>query len=352
MVMVTTVPGLEDIVAEEVHDMVNVSKVEVRPHGLRGKVIVHLISMGDVEILLEKARSIERVILLLGRERVRKSRSGLKDLYNMAYNIELEEYLSPFTRFAVRAQREGVHEYTSPEMAKIVGEAVINRVRRVYRIRPPVNLDSPVVTVHVEVMDDEAFIGIDITGHRALHIRGYRVYSHPAALNPVIAYAMLKISGVKSGHRVLDPMCGGGTILIECALSIGGVELYGLDINPFHIAGAIKNAKAAGVREKIEFLVGDARLIDRIFKDHTFDRIVCNPPYGVRMSDIEDIKGLYEEFLSGARRVLNSEGILCTITLRHHLLRRISKALGYDIIHERTIYQGGLSPHILVLRPV
>ena len=65
------------------------------------------------------------------------------------------------------------------------------------------------------------------------------LHEYKGKFNPQVAKALLNIFGVRSGGRVLDPFCGSGTTLVECAHA--DVSGAGIDINPFAVF--LANAK-------------------------------------------------------------------------------------------------------------
>lgn len=65
------------------------------------------------------------------------------------------------------------------------------------------------------------------------------LHEYKGKFNPQVAKALLNIFSVRSGGWVLDPFCGSGTTLIECAHA--GVRGVGIDINPFAVF--LANAK-------------------------------------------------------------------------------------------------------------
>ncbi len=67
---------------------------------------------------------------------------------------------------------------------------------------------------------------------------------------------MLKLAGVKPGDVVYDLGCGDGRIVITAAQKFGATGV-GVDLNPERIAEAKANAEAAGVTDKVEFVLGD-----------------------------------------------------------------------------------------------
>ncbi|GAB0056128.1 hypothetical protein SIID45300_00433 [Candidatus Magnetaquicoccaceae bacterium FCR-1] len=70
------------------------------------------------------------------------------------------------------------------------------------------------------------------------------IHEYKGKFNPQIARAILNILNVQLGARVIDPFCGSGTSLLECAHM--GMQAVGTDINPLAIF--IANAKLDAVR--------------------------------------------------------------------------------------------------------
>ena len=65
------------------------------------------------------------------------------------------------------------------------------------------------------------------------------LHEYKGKFNPQVAKALLNMFGIMPGQRVLDPFCGSGTTLVECAHL--GASGWGADINP--LAVFISNAK-------------------------------------------------------------------------------------------------------------
>ena len=227
--------------------------------------------------------SIERIIMLLGSTKIAKKREGLHAIYKYCLKLPFEYFITPHTRIAVISQREGNQEYTSLDISRVVGQAIIDRIINEYGIRPPVDLDYPDIAIYAEVMNDTFIVGIDTTWPYALHNRDYRKYIHPSSLRPTIAYALVKLSRARDKELILDPMCGGGTILIEATLTFPHLKAFGMDINQVFVKGAFKNVSAAGVKGRVILKVGDARILDKEFPNVEFDRIITDPQYGIRM---------------------------------------------------------------------
>lgn len=86
------------------------------------------------------------------------------------------------------------------------------------------------------------------------------LHEYKGKFNPQIAKAMLNIFDAHPGHLVLDPFCGSGTSLVECAHL--GINSVGTDINP--LAVFLANAKLKSLSIPAESLLSDgkASLID------------------------------------------------------------------------------------------
>ncbi len=351
--LLTGNPGTEDIMATEAVEEIEGCKIISQRKGY-GRIIVE-VDNNDLKYLLRsvcKMRSIHHGVLLLTEGRISKNIDGLEEIKKLVAKSSIDHYMSPTMSFAVRAERAGEgHKYTSIDIAKTVGDSIINFFKRKYGKRPPVRLNSPSVIIYAEVVEEEFRSGILITGERSLHRRGYRIYDHPAALKPTLAYSMIRISGAKDGDLIVDPMCGGGTVAIEASLTFPSSRVICIDKNPLHIRGAKMNALAARVYERIEFRIGDARKLPEIVGENSVDIVISNPPYGLRLGDPYSVRKLYKEFLPALSRSLKSGGKATLITTESdyifNLLR--NEVFRLKISHIRKVRHGDLWASIMVL---
>lgn len=79
------------------------------------------------------------------------------------------------------------------------------------------------------------------------------LHEYKGKFNPQIVRAILNILDVPIGSRVIDPFCGSGTSLLECAHL--GMNAIGTDINP--MAVFIANAKLTAIRHPASALRED-----------------------------------------------------------------------------------------------
>jgi DNA modification methylase len=108
-------------------------------------------------------------------------------------------------------------------------------------------------------------------GNWATHSPSYR-----GNFAPQIARNIIEMYS-EPGERILDPMVGGGTTLIEAKLL--GRHAVGIDINPAAVEITRKALKFSHhPQSNISVRVGDAKSLDGL-KDESFDLVLTHPPY-------------------------------------------------------------------------
>ncbi|HDO42193.1 MAG TPA: methyltransferase domain-containing protein [Candidatus Bathyarchaeota archaeon] len=337
--MVTTIPGLEDIVLKEASEKINVIEAEPRFSDVGGRVSLRIPENQVGEVF--KLRSIEHIIQLIKVFEISKGANGLNQIYNGVYECEV-----PLgSTFRVTCERVGEHEFTSIDVQRVAGQALVDKYGR------KVDLKNPETIVRVDIVYNLCIVGIQKT-KTSLRIRYPRVFQHYSALNPVIAYAMLRLAEVKPGDRVLDAFCGGGTIMIEAAQVWEDLDLLGIDISSKIIEGAWRNSESAGVKDKVKFIVGDSRRLEKVLPANwKVDKVVSNLPFGIRSGRRKVIPEIYTEFLRSLKPFLRRESKLCLLTIHKKLMETISGNLGYRVIESKQILYGGLQAWIILLKP-
>ncbi|AEF95679.1 tRNA (guanine(6)-N2)-methyltransferase [Methanotorris igneus] len=375
----TLPPGLEKISSDEIEELGG--RIFRIKEG-KGRIFFE----GDFELIPKVnylSRTIERTIILLKLEEFENI--TLDDIYKSVYEIDWTEWIREEQAFAIRPLRAGEHDFTSIDVGRVAGQAVIDAYKNAKGVRLKVNLDNPDVIIRVDVIFNELIIGIDTTGDEGLHRRGYRAYNHPAHLNASIASALVKLSNWKDDEILLDPMCGSGTILVEAAMikrnippgkfrddfafiKIFGREaldeiksqivenkkmlkLYGVEKFKKHISGAVKNAENVGVVDTIKFIEGDATELEKIdyLKDGV-DVVITNPPYGIRIGGKKMVRNLYNNFLNSLKKITHDDSRIIIITAEDKILRNAAINNNYKIKEEFRVMYGGLDTVVFVLK--
>jgi SAM-dependent methyltransferase len=174
------------------------------------------------------------------------------------------------------------------------------------------------------------------TTPRPASARAWRVANLPGGLNACVAAAIWRWVGVDPGQRVLNPMCGSGTLLIERARMGPAARLAGLDLDPDALAAAAANAEAAGLtvdsdlagrggpagRATVELRLADAGATP--FEAGSFDALVADPPWGDAVGDAGELPVAYRRLLEESARLVAPGGTAVLVT---HALRAFDAAL-------------------------
>lgn len=333
-------PGIGDIVRKELEEKIGFNIIaEENPLGIQGKLIVDM--PASENMVPSEFRSIDSLTEYAGSFKVERSNNALEKIYGNIVEMDFPEDFRKASSFRVTCRRQGKHGFNSIEVEKVAGKALVEK----YHLK--VDLESFEVNVFIEILDEACFISLS----REEHYRGrYMVFNHPAPLKPSIAYAMIRLAEVKPGMTVLDPMCGGGTIPVETVLTVRGVRTYGFDVSDYFLEGAVLNAEAMGVGEKIVFKKVDCRRLSKIVR-FKVDRIITDPPYGTK--PVARIKPhlLYSKCLPEMKKILEDNGKIVLITLKPDYVKKISSEIRLNLEHERLVKHGDAYPHIMVLTP-
>ncbi len=114
-------------------------------------------------------------------------------------------------------------------------------------------------------------------GRQSTRYSVHGLHEYKGKFNPQVAKAILNIFGARAGQHAIDPFCGSGTALVECAQL--GIRSLGIDINPMAIY--VANAKL----QSLEIHAAD-------LADAT-KRIVRSARATSPKSDTSDLRGKY-----------------------------------------------------------
>ena len=329
-------PGLEPIAAQELDQLglmgiCSSSRSETSPTedgspseygGIEFQGSIHDVYRANLNL-----RTASRVLVRLGQFYA----SAFPELRRKVSRLPWGNYLASERPIALRVTCQKSRLYHETAVAERVAGAIGDRLGKpspVHKYQEDSGTDLPQLIV-IRLVDNLCTISIDSSG-ALLHRRGYRLATAKAPLRETLASAMVMASGWDKISPLLDPFCGSGTIPIEAALLARRVpagyrrrfafmdwphfdskfwdklladagkaivsdipEIIGSDRDIGAIRAAQANAERAGVAGRIEF---SARAISAIDPPSGPGWIITNPPYGVRVSKMNDLRNLYAQF--------------------------------------------------------
>jgi putative N6-adenine-specific DNA methylase len=315
----TCARGLEPILADELHGL-NVREVTPGRGG---------VAFGGGKALLYQANLWLRTAVRVLKPVVEAPVHSPEELYATVQSIDWQEHLTPEHTLAVDCNVRDSQITHSQYAARVVKDAICDQfVARCGR-RPSVNTEQPMVGLNLHIYKDQAVLSLD-SSWDSLHKRGYRPIQTKAPLNEALAAALVLRSGWRGEAPFADPLCGSGTLPIE-AIWIAlnrppgltrrhfgfqgwmdyDVRLWtdlrdearrgvgkrlawpvlGADARRDAIEFARTNARSAGVGHLLRFDVRDVR--DFQPPNGPPGTLICNPPYGERIGEEKELRGLY-----------------------------------------------------------
>ncbi|MFK4088912.1 TRM11 family SAM-dependent methyltransferase [Kribbella sp. NPDC020789] len=231
--------------------------------------------------------------------------------------------------FAVSASFVGERNFTRYDVEDQVGAALGGAYYSRRNGRPPARRADWRV-----VLDGKTMWVAERPYDVPLHRRAWRQQTVVGSLHPPVAAAMARLAAIEPGMRVLDPFCGAGTVLLEAHELEPRASYLGIDRRTEAIAAAHTNAEThGGELLGVRFRVGDAGRVSG-----WVDRIVTNPPWGVRLA-----VGDLTPYVRAWRRVLRPGGLVVAI------LDQEQTWAGWEVRASYDVSVAGRHPRIVVL---
>ncbi len=297
-------------------------------------------------------------------------------LYKTASNIIWTDFMQSSDTFAVFATVSHSKIKHSKFAALRLKDAIADSFRENIGKRPSVDTRDPDVWINLHIENNEAIISIDTSGG-SLHRRGYRRRSVQAPMVETLAAAIIKYTDWDEKTPLHDPFCGSGTLLCEAFLKASATpasflrEKFGFEQLPDFDSNLWDKVKKESL-DKIKtlpenFISGsdialqavkaatyNCSLIDPknlitlkrsdIFKIEELENktIVCNPPYGIRINNVEDLSGFYKnlgDFLK--QRCKGSTAFI------YFGERKYIKSMGLKASWKKELSNGGLDGRLV-----
>lgn len=263
-------------------------------------------------------------------------------------------------------------------------DAIVDSIRQRRGERPSVELERPNVRVDVRLDRGRATVSIDLSGE-SLHRRGYRARGVAAPLKENLAASVLVRSGwpqmAADGGALVDPMCGSGTLPIEAALIAHDIapgllrDYYGFIGWSRHDSGVwtqllreARERRDAGLQRRVDIRGYDrdaqavraalenvqrAQLngcihVERRELEHLTRAsegtglVIVNPPYGERIGDLDQLRGLYR--MLGEKLREQFDGWQAAILTGNP---PIARELGINARRSHTLFNGKIECRLL-----
>jgi 23S rRNA (guanine2445-N2)-methyltransferase / 23S rRNA (guanine2069-N7)-methyltransferase len=283
------------------------------------------------------SRLANRVLLQIAEIPVTDSDSMLRGLQQLPW----PEYLPEACSFVVDFTGQNNDIRNTQYGAQVAKDAIVDHFREHGLKRPEVARRDAEVRFRLRLGKGKLNVALDFVGG-SLHQRGYRLDAGGAPLKENLAAALLVRADwptlAEAGGALIDPMCGSGTLLLEGAMMAADMapglwrkhwsfenqswhhpdqwqairkdaearaerglaaelpEIRGYDADAKVIAKAEANIERAGLEGRVRVSCKSLEHLKKpTHKPIEQGLVICNPPYGERMGDREQLPALYRE---------------------------------------------------------
>lgn len=266
---------------------------------------------------------------------------NVDDLYKAAHSVDWPAVFPLKATFRIDFHGRSDFINNTQFGAQKIKDAIVDCFREETGGRPSVDKDGD-VRIEAQLRKGKLFLYFNVSGD-SLHRRGYRLQPGKAPLKENLAAAILIRAGwpqlAAEGKHLIDPMCGSGTLLMEAGMMAADIapglnrqkwgfqgwlrhdnalwlaeteearkrrteglatmknRLYGFDIDAEQLNAATNNLARSALAGRIHFERRDIEQL-RVNQDviETGGLVICNPPYGERLSDLPQLAPLYQHF--------------------------------------------------------
>lgn len=356
-----TLPGLEDLVAQEVMEWMPKADPQVE----HGGVTLHL--------PLEQGLSLNRALKLPTRILLRVTRFKCRDFPKLFQKVSgykwseiVDISLTPKVHASSSKSRLSIKKRI--EKTCLDGWQAAQKKANVKTSSLGDELD-----LYVRIHNDTCTLSLDTSGER-LHKRGSEKQVGQAPLRETIAAGLIQMLSThykgESPVELIDPMMGAGTFLIEAARrdelisrrsfshthfkspndfepqlvekrpAITKIIGFESDLKTFKSAQV--NWKDLNLKTETQFYAEDFFKSAPLAVSKTHSRwVVCNPPYGKRIKVTGPLKEYYENLLLKIEEKLKPNLVSILIPSRP-VKGRLKLPLNWKVTEKRSITNGGI----------
>jgi putative N6-adenine-specific DNA methylase len=247
------------------------------------------------------------------------------ELFDAVLTCDWSTWINRDTKVTIDAVTSTNSElFSKSDIQAITKKAIVRYCQDKYKVRrlPESGYHIP---IRIVIAKNTVSLRLDTSGH-GLNKRGYRS-RFDAPLRETLAAALIKLSRWDPENDVLlDPFCGSGTILIEAAMMATNmapglaqtftaedwpifpqkswesarskakesitpspVRIYGSD----HNSDILKTARYNFKRANIDGIFVETKSFDDVKSRFEKGKIICNPPYGLRLEETAQTHKLY-----------------------------------------------------------
>jgi len=294
-----------------------------------------------------------------------------EDVYRAVKSLPWAKHFDPRWTLRVNVAAIGSPLHSLDFITLRIKDAVCDRFVADAGRRPDIDTAQPDVRVHAFFEAERFVLYLDTSGE-PLFKRGWRKSPGEAPLKENLAAGILRLTNWQPGTALLDPMCGGGTLLVEAAMmalriapgamrsfafeklkgfdagvwaqiaseeraarsQVQPLPIYGADLYGEQLKLARANLSAAALSDVVT--LKQANVLE-LPCPAASGVLVTNPPYGVRIGEQQDLASFYPRLGDALKaRYAGWTGWIFTADMR------LPKLIGLKPSRRIPLYNGAL----------
>lgn len=252
-----------------------------------------------------------------------------QDLYDAARRLPWPDWFPAACTIKVKVSAKRCPLKSLDFVTLRIKDAVCDTFTSLTKTRPSVETSRPDIRIDAFLDDRRHTLYLDTSGE-ALFKRGWRKAGTEAPLRENLAAGILQLAGWTGEQTLLDPLCGGGTILQEAVMQARRISpglgrrfafeklrrfepelwralceasrkqqagdrplaLFGSDRDEAALRAARANLASIGAADAVRLQQADVTTLTAPAAEGL---LVTNPPYGVRLGDEQTLAALYPQ---------------------------------------------------------
>lgn len=213
--------------------------------------------------------------------------------------------------FKILCNREGSHNFKSLAVEREIGEILFNKGFKV-------DIHNPKTIIFIDIIRNACLVGY--LEKYNMSKRSYRFKINNQSINALLAYAMIRFSGITKNDSILDPFCKDAIIPLE-AYFYGIKKIHAFDTLKNNLYNSDINIRLA--KANIELKQYEMEKLSAVISD--VDYIITNLSHTSGSAQTQELKKIISEFFTQSSKILKEKMVI--VTPKPELVLELSKDL-------------------------
>lgn len=177
-----------------------------------------------ISSILYNSRTLNKIVKVLISS---KNCYNYETLYKIVKEYKWEDLFTENQTIKVNYSSTKTNLSHSQYASQKIKDAICDRFRKLKNCRPSVDISNPDIIIEARIIKSKLDIGVNLK-NQPLFKRGYREETNAAPMKETLAAGLYNFVKPHNYKKIIDPMCGSGTIIIETAMRLLNIPAINL----------------------------------------------------------------------------------------------------------------------------